>query len=159
HTPGGLDTIASPVQRADYANQAFESYYSNLSAPDFTQVVWVNNAFIAAQMVAFGVTGLYPIYAIVQNAVAIGGAGAMMAEADELGLFFFPILPRGQRGVTATVIAGGGGLTLLGAWLLAGALRRGQALAAGGRALSWVALGVGVVLGVAGVVGGFVPRT
>src|SRR5699024_4061172 len=57
HTPGGLDTLASPVQRADYANQAFESYYSNLSAPDFTQVVWVNNAFIAAQMVAFGVTG------------------------------------------------------------------------------------------------------
>src|SRR5699024_4246593 len=112
HTPGGLDTLATPVQRADYANEAFESYYSNLPAPDFTQVVWVNNAFIAAQMVAFGVTGIYPIYAIVQNAVAIGGAGAMMAEADKLDLFFYLILPHGQLELTAIFIAGGAGLKI-----------------------------------------------
>lgn len=159
HTPGGLDTIATPVQRADYANQAFESYYSNLSAPDFTQVVWVNNAFIAAQMVAFGVTGIYPIYAIVQNAVAIGGAGAMMAEADKLDLFFYLILPHGQLELTAIFIAGGAGLKIFWAWISPGALPRGQALAAEGRSLITVALGLVVVLGVSGVVEGFVPRT
>lgn len=159
HTPGGLDSLASPMQRATYANQAFEAYYSNLSAPDFTQVVWVNNAFIAAQMVAFGVTGAFPLYAIVQNAVAVGGAAAMLAEADKLDLFFYLILPHGQLELTAIFVAGGAGLKIFWAWISPGALPRGQALAAEGRALITVAIGLVVVLGLSGVVEGFVPRS
>ncbi len=159
NTPGGLDSLATPVQRADYANQAFESYYSNLSAPDFTQVVWTNNAYIAAQMVAFGVTGIFPVFAIVQNAVAIGGAAAMMAEADKLDVFFYLILPHGQLELTAIFVAGGAGLKIFWAWISPGALPRGQALAREGRALITVAMGLVIVLGISGVVEGFVPRS
>ncbi len=159
NTPGGLDSLATPVQRADYANQAFESYYSNLSAPDFTGVVWTNNAYIAAQMVAFGVTGIFPVFAIVQNAVAIGGAAAMMAEADKLDVFFYLILPHGQLELTAIFVAGGAGLKIFWAWISPGPLPRGQALAREGRALITVAMGLVIVLGISGVVEGFVPRS
>lgn len=159
HAPGGLDALATPMERANYANQAFEAYYSNLSAPDFTQVVWVNNAYIAAMMVGFGVTGVFPVFGIVQNAVAIGGAGAMMAEADKLDLFFYLILPHGQLELTAVFIAAGAGLKIFWAWVSPGARPRGQALAEEGRALFTIALGLVVVLGVSGVVEGFVPRS
>lgn len=159
HTPGGLDSLASPATRASYAGEAFEAYYSNHSAPDFTQVVWTNNAYIAAQMVAFGVTGIFPVFAIVQNAVAIGGAGAIMAEAGSLDTFFALILPHGQLELTAIFVAGGAGLKIFWAWIAPGPLPRSQALAREGRALITVALGLVVVLGVSGVVEGFVPRS
>lgn len=158
-SPGGLDSLASPIQRQNYANEAFESYYSDLSAPDFTQVVWVNNAYIAAQTVASGITGIFPIYVIAQNAIAIGGAGAMMAEADKLDLFFYLILPHGQLELTAIFVAGGAGLKIFWAWVAPGALPRGQALAREGRALITVAIGLVFVLGLSGIVEGFVPRS
>lgn len=159
NTPGGLDSLGTPWQRRQYANEAFEAYYSNLSAPDFTQVVWVNNAFIAAQMVAFGVTGIYPIFAIVQNAVGLGGAAAMMAEADRLDLFFYLILPHGQLELMAVFVAGGAGLKIFWAWISPGARPRSQALAEEGRALITVALGLVIVLGISGIVEGYVPRS
>ena len=159
HTPGGLDQLASPAQREAYANEAFESYYSNMSAPDFTGVVWANNAFIAAMMVGFGITGIFPAFSIVNNAVGIGGAAAMMAEADRLDLFFALILPHGQLELTAIFIAGAAGLKLFWAWIVPGPKPRSQAIAEEGRALFTVAIGLVVVLGLSGLVEGFVPRS
>lgn len=158
-TPGGLDSIASPEMRRMYAEDAFESYYSNMPAPDFTQVVWVNNAFIAAQMVAFGITGYFALQVLVTNAAAIGEAGAIMAEADRLDLFFYLILPHGQLELTAIFVAAGAGLKIFWAWVAPGALPRAESLAREGRALMTVAIGLVLVLGVSGIVEGFVPRS
>lgn len=158
-TPGALDAVASPAARADYANQAFEAYYSDRSAPDFTGQVWSNNAFIAVQMIAYGVTGFMTAYVLIANAAAVGQAGAIMAEADRLDVFFALILPHGQLELTAIFIACAAGLKLCWAWVRPGPRPRSQALAQEGRALITVAVGLVVVLGVSGVIEGFVPRS
>jgi len=158
-TPGGLDMLGSPEERQHYAESAFEAYYSNQSAPDFTRIVWTNNAFISAQSVAFGVTGIFPVFVLVQNAIGIGGAGAMMAEAGRLDVFFSLILPHGQLELTAVFVAIAAGLRIFWAWVAPGALPRGQALAAEGRRLIVVSLGLVLVLGLSGVIEGFVPRS
>src|SRR5699024_9707207 len=62
-------------------------------------------------------------------------------------------------GHSATLCAGGEVLSNCGAWSAPCALPRGQALAAEGRSLITVALGLVIVLGISGVVEGFVPRT
>lgn len=158
-TPGALDAVASPAVRADYANQAFEAYYSDRSAPDFTGQVWSNNAFIAVQMIAYGITGIMTAYVLVANAAAVGQAGAIMAEADRLDVFFGLILPHGQLELTAIFIACAAGLRLCWAWVRPGPRPRSVALAEEGRALVTVAIGLVVVLGVSGVIEGFVPRS
>ncbi|HLS00554.1 MAG TPA: stage II sporulation protein M [Beutenbergiaceae bacterium] len=158
-TPGALEQVATPAERQYYAESAFESYYSNLSAPDFTQVVWVNNAYVAAQEVALGVTGILPILVLVENAFGIGVSGAIMAEADRLDIFFYLILPHGQLELTAVFVAAAAGLKVFWSWVAPGALPRGRSLAREGRALTTVAIGLVVVLGVSGVIEGFVPRS
>nr|WP_152817735.1 stage II sporulation protein M [Pseudactinotalea sp. HY160] len=158
-TPGALDAIASPAARADYAEQAFAAYYSNSSAPDFTGQVWSNNAFVALQMIAYGITGVMTAYVLVANAAAVGQAGAIMAEADRLDVFFALILPHGQLELTAIFIACAAGLKLCWAWVRPGPRPRSQALAEEGRALITVAIGLVAVLGVSGVIEGFVPRS
>jgi len=52
---GGREAMAalgSPEELDKYAHEAFESYYSTYSAPDFAAQVWTNNARIAAICVA-----------------------------------------------------------------------------------------------------------
>ena len=52
HSPEAMAALGSPEKLDEYAHEAFESYYSNYSAPDFAAQVWTNNARIAAICVA-----------------------------------------------------------------------------------------------------------
>ena len=153
-SPAGLETMGAESDRLEYVNNAFASYYE--PGLDFAAVVWTNNAWIAAQCVAFGVTGLWPIWVMAQNAIMVGSIGGMMAHYGELGLFLKLIAPHGLLELTAIFVAGGAGLKLFWAWVAPGTKPRSVALAQEGRTLILVAVGLVFVLGLSGIVEGFV---
>lgn len=155
-TPGAMASLGSPSQLAQYAEEAFEAYYSDYPAPDFAAQVWTNNAWIAAQCIGLGITGVFPVYVLVANAINVGGAGAILHEYGSLEVFFGLILPHGLMELTAIFIAGGAGLKLFWTWVAPGPRTRVHALAQEGRSLFVVALGLVIVLGISGLVEGFV---
>lgn len=155
-TPAAMTAMGSEAELEQYAEEAFEAYYSNYPAPDFAAQVWTNNAWIAAQCIGLGITGIFPLYVLYQNAVGVGGAGAIMAVYGDLEVFFGLILPHGLMELTAVFIAGGTGLKLFWAAVAPGRRTRSRALAEEGRALVTVAAGLVLVLAVSGLVEGFV---
>lgn len=155
-TPEAMASLGSPAELDQYADEAFAAYYSNYPAGDFAGQVWTNNAWIAAQAIGLGITGAFPVYMLYSNAVGVGTSAAIMADHDKLDVFFGLILPHGLMELTAVFIAAGAGLKLFWAWVAPGPMTRARALAAEGRSLFTVALGLVVVLGVSGIVEGFV---
>src|SRR5699024_9209779 len=155
--PEALSQMGTPQEREQYASQAFEAYYSNFPAPDFAAQVWTNNAWIAARAIGGGITGVFPIWMLVQNAHGVGMAGAVMAEHGYREQFFGLILPHGRMELTAIFVAVRAGVKLCWAWIAPGTRTRSRALAADGRGLVSVAIGLVVVLGVSGLGEGLVP--
>jgi uncharacterized membrane protein SpoIIM required for sporulation len=153
-TPEGLASMGPPSVQENYVNEAFASYYD--PGLDFATVVWTNNAWIAAQCIGLGITGIFPAYVLFTNAVGVGSIGGMMAAHGELGLFLQLIAPHGLLELTAVFVAGGAGLRIFWTLIDPGPRTRGRALAEEGRALFTVALGLVGVLAVSGVVEGFV---
>ena len=156
HSPEAMAALGSPEELDKYAHEAFESYYSTYSAPDFAAVVWTNNARLAAICVAGGITGFVPLVMLYNNAVKVGQVGAVMADHDMLGVFFSLISPHGLLELTCIFIAGAAGLKLFWTMLVPGPRRRAAALAAEGRALITVAVGLTVALAIAGLIEAFV---
>jgi len=148
--------VGTPEQLKEYAQQAFEAYYSSYPAPDFAAQVWTNNAWIAFQCVGGGITGVIPLYVLWSNAVGVGQAGGIMATYSDLGVFFGLILPHGLLELTAIFVAGGAGLKLFWAWVSPGRRSRARAVREEGMRLVLVAVGLVFVLGISGVVEGFV---
>ena len=148
--------LGTPSELRRYAEQEFAAYYSNYPSESFAAQVWTNNAWIAAQCVALGITGIGPVWVLVQNAVGVGGAGAIMALHGGLGVFFQLILPHGLMELTAIFVAGAAGLKIFWTMIDPGGRPRSRALAEEARALFTVALGLVGVLGVSGLVEGFV---
>lgn len=160
HSPEAQAALGPPSSLEQYADQAFADYYTTYRGSSFAAQVWTNNAWIAAQCVAFGITGLWPLYVLVQNAVNLGVAGAIMDLHGGLGVFFQLIAPHGLLELTAVFVSAGAGLKLFWTVIAPGGRPRGRAVAEEGRALVVVAMGMVVVLGVSGLVEGFVtPST
>ncbi|MPV37782.1 stage II sporulation protein M [Georgenia subflava] len=155
-TPAALAQLGPPSQLESYAEEAFAAYYSDYPAPDFAAQVWTNNAWIAAQCIGLGITGVFPLYVLFVNAVGVGEAGAIMATYGDLRVFFGLILPHGLMELTAIFIAGGTGLKLFWTAVAPGRRTRSRALAEEGRSLVTVAVGLVLVLAVSGLVEGFV---
>ncbi len=158
NTPGVLSQFGTAEFRKQFAEQDFVNYYSNNAPSSFTGQVWTNNAWIAAQSIAFGITGVWAPYILFQNAQQIGLSGALMASHDRLDIFFLYIAPHGQLELYSIFVAGAAGMTIFWAWIAPGARTRGQALAEQGRALFTVAIGLTLSLLVSGVIEGFVVR-
>jgi len=154
--PAAQAAMGTPSQLQEYAEQEFANYYSNYPGESFAAQVWTNNAWIAAQCVAFGITGVWPVMVLVQNAVGVGGAGAVMALHDGLGVFFQMILPHGLLELTAIFVAAGAGLRIFWTMVDPGGLPRSRALVEAGLSLITVAIGLVGVLAVAGLIEGFV---
>jgi uncharacterized membrane protein SpoIIM required for sporulation len=152
--PEALAAMGPPSVREAYVDEAFASYYDPQAS--FAAMVWTNNALIAAVAVAFGVTGVAPVYLLVQNAVSIGGTGGMMAAYGELDTFLTLIAPHGQLELTAVFVAGAAGLRTFWTLVDPGPRRRAVALAQEGRALVTVAVGLVGALAVSGAIEGFV---
>lgn len=155
-SPEVIRTLGSDAQIRSYVEQDFVNYYSENPSASFAGAVWTNNAWIAAQSVAFGITGIWVPFVLYMNAFGVGVAGGMMAAYDKLDTFFIYILPHGFMELTAIFIAGAAGLRIFWAWVSPGPRPRMQALAEEGRALMTVALGLVLVLLAAGLVEGFV---
>lgn len=155
-TPGVIQALGSDEELRQYVEDDFVNYYSENPAASFSGLVWTNNAWIALQAVAFGVTGFWPAVILYQNAQGIGTTAGMMASYDRLDVFFIYILPHGFMELTAIFIATAAGLRIFWAWVAPGRRPRSVALAEEGRALITVALGLVLVLLVSGLVEGFV---
>ena len=139
-----------------YAEEEFTSYYSENPAAVFAGTVWTNNAWIAAQCVLFGITGFWPVMVLIQNAVSVGTAAAVMFAFERGDVFVLFILPHGLLELTCIFVAGAAGLHIFWAWIAPGARTRLEALAFAGRSLATVAIGLLLALLVSGVIEGFV---
>jgi len=154
--PAVLAAIGSEEDLRQYVERDFVEYYSQNTAASFAGQVWTNNARIAALCVALGVAGFPVLYVLFSNAVGVGQAAGMLFAFDRGDVFFAFILPHGFMELTAVFVAGAAGLRIFWAWVAPGGRTRADSLAAEGRALFTVAVGLVVVLAVSGVVEGFV---
>lgn len=153
-SPDALALMGTPSEQREYVEHAFAEYYE--PGAGFAVTVWTNNAWIAAQCVGTGITGVLPAYVLFTNAVGVGAAGGLMAAHGRLDVFLQLIAPHGLLELTAVFVAGAAGLRLFWTWVDPGPRTRGRALAQEGRALFTVAIGLVGVLAVSGVVEGFV---
>jgi uncharacterized membrane protein SpoIIM required for sporulation len=154
--PALVASLGSRAQLEQYAENEFTEYYSENPAAVFAGTVWTNNAWIAAQCVMFGVTGIWPVMVLVQNAVGVGTAAAVMTAFDRADVFVLYILPHGLLELTCIFVAGAAGLQIFWAWVAPGPRTRGEALASAGRSLATIAIGLVLALAVAGLIEGFV---
>jgi uncharacterized membrane protein SpoIIM required for sporulation len=154
--PQVLANFGTDAQLKQVVNHSFTDYYSANPAASFTGQVWTNNAWIAAQCIAFGILGLYVPVVILQNAQNIGVTGAIMFAYDKGDVFFLYIAPHGMLELTSIFVAAAAGLRIFWSWVAPGARTRGQALAEDGRALFTVVIGLAMSLLVSGLIEGFV---
>jgi uncharacterized membrane protein SpoIIM required for sporulation len=153
-----LASLGSRLQLQKYAESDFTGYYSSNPPATFAGTVWTNNAWIAAQCVMFGITGFWPVMVLVQNAVGVGTAAAVLAAFGHLDVFVLFILPHGLLELTSIFVAGAAGLGIFWAWVAPGPRSRGEALAAAGRSLGTISIGLVLSLAVSGIIEGFVTR-
>ena len=144
--PEAMDMLGTPEQRAEYANHLFADYYTDNPNSAFTAQVFTNNAWIALLCVAFGVAGIFPVYLMYSTALQLAGAGAIMAEANGLDVFFKLIIPHGLLELSAVFVAAGAGLRLFWVMLVPGNRTRGAALGQEGRVTFAVAIGLALAL-------------
>ncbi|MGG5259816.1 stage II sporulation protein M [Phycicoccus avicenniae] len=146
----------SPEEIRSFVGTDFEQYYSEHTHLDFTGLVWTNNAWVSAQVIALGILGLPVLWILAQNVLNVGLSGGLMAYHDRAGLFFGLILPHGLLELTAVFVAGAVGLRICWSWISPGPLPRAQSIAREARTAVGVALGLVAVLFVSGVIEGFV---
>ena len=126
-------TLGSRWQLEEYAENQFTDYYSENHPAAFAGTVWTNNAWIALQCVMFGITGFWPIMVLVQNAVGVGTAAAIMIEFGRADVFLLYIAPHGLLELTCVFVAAAAGLASSGRGSPRGAALAGESLAAAGR--------------------------
>lgn len=148
--------IASPEQIQRLVNHDFEAYYHEYANSHFAASVWVNNAWVSAQAIAMGVTGIAVVYVLYQNNLNLAVNGALMAYYGKGLLFWALILPHGLLELTAVYVAGGTGLFLFWSWVNPEPMTARESFGQAGRRAMVVALGLIPTLAVAGLLEGFV---
>jgi uncharacterized membrane protein SpoIIM required for sporulation len=156
--PRILATMGSQADLENYANEQFINYYSEFGEFSFGATVWSNNALIAVQCIAGGILGFYPLMVLYSNASAVGEIAAVLHAHGRLDDFFLYISPHGQLELYSIFVAGAAGLAIFWSWIAPGSRTRLDSLAAGGRSLMTVAVGLILSLLVSGVIEGFVTR-
>lgn len=154
--PQALAALGSEAGLQQYADEDFVSYYSENPAAVFAGTVWTNNAWIAAQCVMFGITGIWPLMVLMQNAAGVGISAGVLFAFGRGDIFLLYIAPHGQLELTCIFVAAAAGLHIFWAWVAPGPRSRSTALAAAGRSLATVAIGLIFALAVAGLIEGFV---
>ncbi len=150
------NTLLSPQQVDQLVSVQFEGYYHEHAAASFATLVWVNNAWVAAQALAFGVLGLPVLWVLWQNISNVAVIGSLMHQHGRGEVFWGMIAPHGLLELTAVFVAAGVGLRLCWAWVAPGPRSRLSSLGQEGRTAAGVALGLVLVLLVSGVIEGFV---
>jgi uncharacterized membrane protein SpoIIM required for sporulation len=148
----------SDADLAKYANEDFVNYYSDNPGGAFTGLVWTNNAWLCVQAVMFGVTGVYPIAILLQNAQSLGESAGLMYQFGHLDTFFLYIAPHGQLELYNVFLAGAAGLRIFWGWVSPGPMTRLTSIAHEGRALVTVAMGLVITMLMCGLIEGFITR-
>lgn len=156
--PELISFYGTQAQIEQYAEKDFINYYSEFSESAFAARVFTNNALIAAQMIVLGITGIYPVFALMQNGVALGTSAALLASVGHLDVFFLWIAPHGLLELTMIFVAAGAGMALFWAMIAPGERPRRDALGIAGRRLVIVAIGTTAFLFLSGLIEGFVTR-
>ncbi|XVQ12273.1 stage II sporulation protein M [Spirillospora sp. CA-255316] len=149
--------IATPHEIRELVDHDFANYYVEHSAASFAFQVWINNAWVSAVALIFGILlGIPTVYVLLLNQANLGITAGLMFAHGKGDIFFGLILPHGLLELTAVYLACAAGLRL--GWTVVdpGPRRRGQALAEEGRAAMGIALGLVGVLLVSGLIEGFV---
>ncbi|WP_295011475.1 stage II sporulation protein M [uncultured Microbacterium sp.] len=154
--PAAVAALGPRADLQQYVDHSFTEYYTENPAAEFAGMVWTNNAWIAAQCVLLGVTGIWPLFMLLQNAVGIGVAVGVMFAFGRGDVVVLYLLPHGMLELTCIFVAAAAGLHIFWAWVAPGARSRAAALAAAGRSLGTVAIGLVFALGLSGLVEGFV---
>ncbi|SKC63086.1 stage II sporulation protein M [Okibacterium fritillariae] len=154
--PQVLANFGTDAQLQKIANDEFINYYSENPAASFAGQVWTNNAWIAAQCIAFGVTGIWVPYIILQNAQGLGTTSAVLFSQGEADTFFLYIAPHGLLELTSVFVAAAAGLRIFWAWVAPGGLPRAVSLARQARSMFTVVIGLVLSLFVSGIIEGFV---
>lgn len=152
--PNLVASLGTDEQLRDYVDNQFTQYYN--PAAEFAGQVWTNNAWIAAQCIMFGITGIFPIYAVMSNAIGLGTASAVLLAYDQGDVLVLHLLPHGLLELTSIFVAAAAGLHIFWSWVAPGRKTRAESLAAGGRSLATVVIGLILALGLSGLVEGFV---
>src|SRR5699024_10719673 len=121
----GLDPVAREMvipegAQRSLAQRDFVSYYFQGEASGFAAQVWTDNAWITVQSVVFGVTGIWPMFMLLQNGLNIGLSAGVMGAYGGLGTFFVYILPHGLLELTCLFVGAGAGLRTFWAWVRPG---------------------------------------
>jgi uncharacterized membrane protein SpoIIM required for sporulation len=154
--PAVEQSLLSPGEVDQLVDEDFEGYYSEYAAGNFAAQVWVNNAWVTALCLAFGILGFPVVYLLFQNIANLAIIGSIMHRHDHGQHFWGLLLPHGLLELTAVFVAGGVGLRMFWSWIEPGARSRAQSLAREGRTVGTVALGLVAVLFVSGVIEAFV---
>jgi uncharacterized membrane protein SpoIIM required for sporulation len=146
-------TIGTPSEIDELVNNDVASYYSENPAGSFALQVWTNNSWVTLQCIAFAILLGIPIpYILFQNAANLGVIAGLMFDAGKGDIFLGLITPHGLIELTAVFLAGAVGMRLGWAVISPGNRPRGQVLAEQGRGVIAVAIGLVVVLLVAGLI-------
>jgi uncharacterized membrane protein SpoIIM required for sporulation len=157
HNPEVQASIAAPEEIKQLVEHDFEDYYHSAPGASLAARYWTNNAWVSAGAVALGpLLGLPTLYILVQNALNGGVAGGLMIAHGRGGVFFGLILPHGLIELTAVFIACGAGMKIGWTVIDPGPRTRADAVAHEARAMVSVALGLVMVLAVAGAIEAFV---
>ena len=156
--PGFLLHVGTAAQLTKYANQSFVGYYSAHPDPSFAGQVWTHNATLTAVCIVFGITGVVPIYFLMQNAMEVGQANAILTQYGSADHFWLYIAPHGQLELYSVFIAGAAGLLVFWAWVAPGKNTRIEALAEAGRSMFIIVIGLIITLAMSGTIEGFVTR-
>ena len=156
--PRVLATFGSESDLGDYANNQFFDYYSDHPTTAFAAQVWTNNARTAALCIALGITGVFVPGMLLNVFSGLGESAAVLNHFGRLGDFFLFIAPHGQLELYSVWVAGAAGLMVFWSWVAPGAKTRAQSLAAAGRSLFTIVIGLTLSLFVSGIIEGFVTR-
>ena len=151
--PRGAGHLGTPSEIDELVNNDFAAYYSENPAGSFALQVWVNNSWVAAQCIGYSILLGIPIpYVLFQNAANVGVAAGLMFDAGKGDIFLGLLTPHGLLELTAVFLAAAAGMRLGWSVVSPGNRPRGQVLAEQGRAVVAVAIGLVVVLLVAGLI-------
>jgi len=156
-SPEAQAAVGTQYEIRELVERDFANYYTEHSAASFAFQVWINNAWVSAVALIFGILlGIPTISVLVVNQLNLGVVAGLMFAHGKGDIFFGLILPHGLLELTAVYLACGAGLRLGWTVIDPGRRRRAQALAEEGRAAVGIALGLIGALLVSGLIEGFV---
>ena len=156
-SPAVQSALLPPAAVKALVGRQFAGYYTASPAASFAAQVWTNNVWVAAQSLSYGILlGIPTVFVLLENAVNGGVDAGFLIGHGKGALFFGLILPHGMLELSAVFLAAAAGLRLGWTVIDPGRRPRGQALAAEGRSMITITLGLIVVLGVSGLIEAFV---